>query len=347
MIYLHIGRHKTGTSRLQYFLAQNRQRLADLGVDYPFIEDSQLAHHSVALYLLDHLAKDSEAAIKGENDMATLQEHFDTFKGNFVISSEAFQNIQAQNSRALVGDRETTIVCYFREQASYVLSSYSQSIIGANNYGSFLDHAKRFYTDVNYYRDASSWTNIYGVDAVRLRAFDRKQLVNEDICYDFLHVLDLTDSAADFDHTIKAYGDSVYGDLLKMKMALNKSGYDAPTYQSRVVYWLRELARENPEYSSQPQLSKEFVDQFRGFYQEQNAALFGEFEIENASQFRLQDLTQKHNESPLDDEVCIDHSFDYHQIPHARRILDDLYVKDAEVAKLFEQALLVNNIQVD
>jgi len=49
-VYLHIGLHKTGTSTIQFFLANNREKLAELGYLYPF---KQVAHHNLAYLIGD------------------------------------------------------------------------------------------------------------------------------------------------------------------------------------------------------------------------------------------------------------------------------------------------------
>jgi hypothetical protein len=52
-IYLHVGRHKSGTTQIQRFLKKNRPLLAEQNIDYPLPLDDDEAHHAAAIYLYD------------------------------------------------------------------------------------------------------------------------------------------------------------------------------------------------------------------------------------------------------------------------------------------------------
>ena len=145
MIYLHIGRHKTGTSQLQRFMSRNRDKLADRKFVYPRIGDQPDAHHGVALHLMGPTTDANSSSGKGSLEILELQRLFDPSDDNFVISSEAFQNIEPRRTLELVGDRETIVVCYFREQASYVLSAYSQHVVGAKYCRDFSAYIETFF----------------------------------------------------------------------------------------------------------------------------------------------------------------------------------------------------------
>ena len=51
ILYLHIGKHKTGTTALQDFMAMNRNELKKLGVLYPGIDEN---HYPVAKELQEN-----------------------------------------------------------------------------------------------------------------------------------------------------------------------------------------------------------------------------------------------------------------------------------------------------
>src|SRR5690606_19912977 len=91
-LILHIGRHKTGTTRLQFFLDKHAEELRRLGACYPLTgreaptERERTAHHQLALLLFNRDSAGLEA----------LQPKFRAETAPFdlvVLSSEAFQNI--------------------------------------------------------------------------------------------------------------------------------------------------------------------------------------------------------------------------------------------------------------
>ncbi len=340
MIYLHIGRHKTGTTQVQQFIYQNRRQLADLDIAYPCFTPFQNAHHSIALSLLDSSNKSSPDKSDGAHGRARLQAQLDAVDCDFILSSEVFQNVEPYRVLDFIGDRDITIICYLREQTSYALSSYSQNIIGARYFDSFSNYAKRFAANLNYCESIAKWVQAFGVNRVQLRVYDRDMLIGGDIRQDFLNVLGIDKSGADFDFSNTIDTHSIYGDLLKIKIALNRLGYDEAKYRNRIVSQFRSLAKEFPEFSDKPRVSNEFLHDFRNYYREQNIQLFSDYKIENAQQFAEIDLSDRPGREYLDQ------SFDLLHIPAASRILSVLYTRDADLTQLIERTLLAAKIRI-
>tara|TARA_R110002096_G_scaffold37771_3_gene104690 strand:+ start:5136 stop:6164 length:1029 start_codon:yes stop_codon:yes gene_type:complete len=335
LIYLHIGRHKTGTTRLQEFLTQNQQHLAEYGFDYPILRKNEIAHHTIALYLMDPATEhDSDAAsLPGAEDIRTVQAGFDATQNISIISSEGLQNIPARRARELVGSRPTKIIAYFREQASYAVSAYSQHIVGTLYAGDFNDFVSNFYQSVNYPESMSDWSGEFGLDNLRIRIYDREQMVGSDIRRDFLEMLGIDPGSSGFDFTASRDTDNVCGDLLKMKILLNRTGYDETKYRAKIVTHLRAIAREHPEMSAAPQITREGAHAIRQHYSEQNREFFANFPVENGSRFSMSNLSQK-SEAP-----CLDRDYEVMDIPFRQAILDELVSRDAEIGDLFSTAM--------
>lgn len=333
MIYIHIGRHKSGTTRLQEFLVNNRVALADLGFIYPSFYLYEKAHHPVALYLAGADPEKWPLASSGQAHMHRLRANFDAYESNFILSSEAFQSVSGASLLQLVNEHPTRIICYLREQASYLLSAYSQSVVGSLYCNPLETFATQFIASIDYHAVAADLNKVFGEHGLTLRIYDRENLEQGDICYDFLRILGLERQASHFDFSQSIVTKSVFGDLLKMKIALNRAGFDVSKYQSRVVYQLRALAAEFPEFTAKPRLSEEFLMRFRENFQDQNRRLFALYDIGNGSQFNYEDFSAGAGERALDADT---NSSD---ILNGEKILDVLGQRDGIVADLFKKAV--------
>jgi hypothetical protein len=193
---------------------------------------------------------------------------------------------------------------------------------------------------VNYNDNISDWIRLFGESSVYLRVYDVDALIAKDIRCDFLSVLGIAAFVNDFDFTQTVNTGSVFGDLLKMKIALNRMDYDEPKYRSHVVNHLRALAVEYPEFSAKPFISPTMVDKIREHYREQNKAFFDKHRVENASKFVLSNLSGNRG-GPY-----IDEAYDWRDIPNAENILAELYSRNKDVAELFERGLSESGVSV-
>src|SRR6266508_5870907 len=90
MLYLHIGRQKTGTTAIQRFFDQNRERLKEIGVCYPLaVPFGGIAHHGLA-HALDR--KDGRAKTPKSLHPRFLEAFQKSIRGarDIIVSSEGF-----------------------------------------------------------------------------------------------------------------------------------------------------------------------------------------------------------------------------------------------------------------
>lgn len=148
-LILHIGRHKTGTTAIQFFLADNRKALQDQGYFVPNSGRVHAAHHQFA----KQLSPQQLAALDDEHDLTQLPSiralerelkavprHLKT-----VVSSEVFQNCRPQAVQSAFRHYSVSVVVYLRNQLEYLASSYAQRVHASNYTGSIED----FYADVH------------------------------------------------------------------------------------------------------------------------------------------------------------------------------------------------------
>jgi hypothetical protein len=189
MLYLHIGRHKTGTTAIQTFLNANRGVLRDLGFLYPVPQAHTYAHHDV-VFALDHQHTGRRPVTPSEDigiaDLSLFRQSLD-HAPNVIVSSEGFQNLDPHWVSAVFPPGETTIVVYLREQLDYLLSSYAEQIQSAAIVDTFEDYACSWHVD--YEAFLAKWADVFGIEHIRPRVYDREQLTGKDVIRDFLEAI--------------------------------------------------------------------------------------------------------------------------------------------------------------
>lgn len=184
-LILHIGRHKTGTTALQYNLVQNREALAEAGIHYPETGRDWVAHHPVA----DTLASLPGSASGPHNVelLSRLLEEIRTCgKSRILISSEGFQRCDPHIVREAFREFDVTIVVYLRDQLSYLQSSYLQAI-HAEKYSGNIEQYEEDFFSCDYLAFISEWKNAFSQDNIIVRIFTRDFLESGDIIVDFFH----------------------------------------------------------------------------------------------------------------------------------------------------------------
>lgn len=154
-LVLHIGMGKAGTSALQVALVRNRERLADLGIDYPAHATDDLARangvtNGNGVAVADLL--NSELAIAAR-DLAEARPALRALCARVargpsrttVYSSELLYRFDPGHLRALSTEAQRAgidlrVVAYLRDVAPYFFSSYSERVKRNGFDGSFDDY---------------------------------------------------------------------------------------------------------------------------------------------------------------------------------------------------------------
>ncbi len=189
-LYLHVGMDKTGTSAIQTFCYQNKEKiLKNSGIYYSNTGLwSDFSHHLYAFSLL-------ELAGYCNQDFITLCSKLEREASKYstvLISSECLfkTTIKPQfdlflSSLFSIFDL-VKVVVYVRRQDDWVESRYKHSIISGNEIA--LDTLKKpFFCDYLQYID--KWGSQVGRENVIVRSFDKSRFYKGSIFSDFMYSL--------------------------------------------------------------------------------------------------------------------------------------------------------------
>jgi hypothetical protein len=191
-LYLHIGTEKTGTTSLQYFLAENRERLAAHGCWVPgcLLRPN---HSLLAVCCYDEFRNDdlcrylgigsaNEWELMKQQIMAELTQEIASSCCNYgIISTEHFQSrlytaAEKNRLRALlenIGFDDVTVILYIRDPASLANSHYFTDV--AQGYLGRLPGKP----DEHYFKNLcdhrttiQQWQSVFGKDRLIIRLYD-------------------------------------------------------------------------------------------------------------------------------------------------------------------------------
>ena len=181
-IFIHIGTHKTGTTSIQFFLTEQRERLRNCGILVPHagtgIADAPAGHHNIAYELCNHPSYDAKlAGVAG-----LIKELRESTEPAAVISSENLQFLHTLPEQLVDLDQtldsigyDRTYMVFFRNIEDYFISLYSQlkatGRLPDGNYqllyeqmktkGYIVDRIQRYF-EFDYARFTRDWQEIIG-----------------------------------------------------------------------------------------------------------------------------------------------------------------------------------------
>ncbi len=205
-LFLHIGSHKTGTTSIQHNLAHNTEALAAHGLSYfyesriPVDEPPPDLHSWLGFVDRERIAPSGMTV----RDPDLLVELLDATRGDVIVSAENFsfffgeQQIRELYSLLTLVFSDIDVVCYLRRQDRHVISHHqegSKPLRRAEN--ELFGHSglaipawtpdHDLYLD--YQRRLTTWADVFGRDALRIRVFDRTRLHGGDAVADFFNLL--------------------------------------------------------------------------------------------------------------------------------------------------------------
>lgn len=212
-IWLHIGIRKSGSTAIQDFLCHNKEKLLEMGYDYP-TDFSPEAKNSLRLGLLrlpqcgniNHLVTN---AFKAEKQ--TMKQMLQNLKipedKDVILSSENFyfvalnENLLTEFKNIILSktkNHQFKIIIYLRRQDEILESMYRQDIQDIN-YKAFK--FKKEYLDdpdtqntLNFEKFINVYAKFFGKENLIIRPFEREQLKNKNVVSDFIDIIGIKDT---------------------------------------------------------------------------------------------------------------------------------------------------------
>ena len=192
-IYIHVGAGKTGTSAIQMFMADNRDRLQDLGLHIPLVGANKdrryLSHHS-----LSGLKKfDQGDALELWSQIAG------TSAERVLVSSEVFHSLISNSGgedffesvHRILDAWQVFVIFYVRRQDEWLQSAYEQWLkAGQLRTGETITEVAERYSK-NLIDQVRAFARVFGKDAMIVRPYEKPQLKNENAIDDFFSIFEI------------------------------------------------------------------------------------------------------------------------------------------------------------
>jgi len=213
-VYLHIGTPKTGTTFLQNFLFDNRDKLLEKGYLYPIAGTNlssqslltRCSHRQLVMLLLKQGNWAENLGIWED-----LKSEIKTVKPqNVIISAEGFTGRPGAHNpdviaqiKKMLENYETKIVVYLRRQDKFFSSYYCQRIrlpgsINAAVKADIKEFILEWKYQADYYSVLEPWKNLFGIENIIVRPFEKEQMKNGSLVDDFLETVNLNYNKSEF-----------------------------------------------------------------------------------------------------------------------------------------------------
>ena len=184
-LFLHIGRGKSGSSTIQSLAESHAPFMRAHGVICPLTADGIANHAGLAAALQ-----------KPGSDSLTLRSFRTVVRSSrnekVLISAESLFSLKRQDIqhlRRLIGGRETRILCYIRDYASWLQSVYAQATKRTINILDFDEFYRVTRPSITVLPKLERWAEVFGWDKMRIRPLDPQSLEGGDLITDFLQAL--------------------------------------------------------------------------------------------------------------------------------------------------------------
>jgi len=202
---------KTGSTSIQNFLFENREKLLEKGYLYPISgtnpnRPGRYNHYGLATVLMKNYDPKGHQ-INKLGIWENMKIEITMIKPkNVIISSEFFSGQKDfYNSdmidliKKILQEYETKIIIYIRRQDEFFRSFYCQRV---KNFITNTDNISEFILEwkyqANYYSTIELWKNSFGIKNIIVRPFEKEQMENGSLIDDFLAAIHLVHNENEF-----------------------------------------------------------------------------------------------------------------------------------------------------
>jgi hypothetical protein len=189
-VIVHGGLPKTGTSSIQYCLANNQSALRKSGILYP-ISGRPKVRPRFGHHLLVWSFTGRRRASKHRGWLRLLKEIEESSAETVVLSAEGFSRLKSPDVREVghhLREFDVQIVFYLRDQIEFLKSLFKQRIKADGYAGDFAEFASRNLWRADYQGLLNRWGDVFGQDAIQMRIYDKIKRPSG-VVGDFLNLL--------------------------------------------------------------------------------------------------------------------------------------------------------------
>ncbi len=223
---LHIGAPKTGSTALEKFLAYNRNVLNRLNWHYPDVCLRGFGHHDLAFLISGGYPDWATRQERPLDELLTELAKEVAEREQIILSSENFFLFSdpkkvANMLRNVDFPPETVkVIVYVRRQDEVHISWYNQAV-KAQGYTGLITECIAETRDLwNYADRLESWAEVFGRENIIVRPYQTEDLVDGDICLDFLRLAGLV--AEDFEWPEDTINTRINRDILEFQRLINR-----------------------------------------------------------------------------------------------------------------------------
>lgn len=180
-LYLHIGKHKTGSSTIQFFLQRNRKVLNKFGYLYP---GNSNAHHNLGNESLENkkFSEDRYTWEKTKNEIAKSKSETILLSSENFSSYPIIQNGRLNKLKETVKNYDCKVIVYIRRKDVIIESAAIQNLKGGKDYIS--QKKLRLADQIAYQAYLMEWIRVFGHKNIIVRPLEKSQI--PDLLNDFL-----------------------------------------------------------------------------------------------------------------------------------------------------------------
>lgn len=206
MLILHIGTHKTGTTAIQRFMAQNaatleqRFGLCYLSTGRPNHPTITHGHHLLAWASQSDPGYRDHERMFGTGDVwEPLASELQTRNARrHVVSSEEFDRLDEHDVSALADrlrDQDVRVIVYLRRQDQFVQAMYRTDVVYSAEARALDEYLQKPPTPLDYLALLGAWERAFGRERLIVRHYQRGSLAQGDVVRDFCQLLGIPAAA--------------------------------------------------------------------------------------------------------------------------------------------------------
>lgn len=202
-VILHIGLHKTGTTSIQQFLAENRNLLDDL--DFVcYTQEGYFREDGNAYFLLrqenwysskPHCSLDIPLLLKNVRNSNKKRVMISSEAFSWCVDKTALEELKAQLFNVA---NEVSIIAYVREPISFAVSLYTEGLKYPNSLSILSDYnypclsnenlANKFLVNHYTFGNLQPWKEVF-LNDLTVRSLEKEKLVENNLLVDILTIV--------------------------------------------------------------------------------------------------------------------------------------------------------------